>query len=241
MEQSNHSLKDKVAKLAEENTELKEILNKEKAIKMKESVAKTKPATNDLEMQLEILVKNLIGESILAANVELCKETRNEGSNVCSYVGKLDNLTKIDNQVQQSVSQEYQNQNVIKKITELEQADVYLQETNKIMNEKLSYIEAIVNQSQVNNENTRKQLSNVQKSLTEIEDDLMKVTTAFKNAELLANNAAGEHEHQGSHKMSPEENTTDFYGTNHFVSFITHIKIWCQSCNNSIQCNLIII
>ena len=158
MEQSNHSLKDKVAKLAEENTELKEILNKEKTIKMKESVAKTKPATNDLEMQLEILVKNLIGESILAANVELCKETRNEGSNVCSYVGKLDNLTKIDNQVQQSVSQEYQNQNVIKKITELEQADVYLQETNKIMNEKLSYIEAIVNQFQVSNENTRKQL-----------------------------------------------------------------------------------
>ena len=159
MEQSNQSLKDKVAKLAEENTELKEILNKEKTIKMKESDAKTKPATNDLEMQLEILVKNLIGESILAANVELCKETRNEGSNVCSYVGKLDNLTKIDNQVQQSVSQEYQNfnENFIKKITELEQADVYLQETNKIMNEKLSYIEAIVNQSQVSiNENEYK-------------------------------------------------------------------------------------
>ena len=96
LEQSNHSLQDKVAKLAEENAELKEILHKEKTIKMKESDAKTKAATNDLEMQLEILVKNLIGESILAANVELCKETRNEGSNVCSYVGKLDNITKID-------------------------------------------------------------------------------------------------------------------------------------------------
>ena len=237
LEQSNHSLQDKVAKLAEENAELKEILNKEKTLKMKESDAKTKPVTNDLEMQLEILVKNLIGESILAANVELCKETRNEGSNVCSYVGKLDNITKIDNQIQQSASQEYQNfnENFIKKITELEQADVYLQETNKIMNEKLSYIEAIVNQSQVSNENTRKQLLNVQKSLTEIENDLMQVTTAFKNAKLLANDAAGEHEHQGSHRMSSEENTTDFYvNTKHFVSFITHIKIWCQSCNNNI-------
>ena len=111
LEQSNHSLQDKVAKLAEENAELKEILQKEKTIKMQESDAKTKPATNDLEMQLEILVKNLIGESILAANVELCKETRHEGSNVCSYVGKLDNITKIDNQIQQSVSQEYQNLN----------------------------------------------------------------------------------------------------------------------------------
>ena len=237
LEQSNHSLQDKVAKLAEENAELKEILQKEKTIKMQESDAKTKPATNDLEMQLEILVKNLIGESILAANVELCKETRNEGSNVCSYVGKLDKVTKIENQVQQSVSQEYQNlnENFTKKITELEQADVYLQETNKIMNEKLSYIEAIVNQSQVSNENTRKQLLNVQKSLTEIENDLMQVTTAFKNAKLLANDAAGEHEHQGSHRMSSEENTTDFYvNTKHFVSFITHIKIWCQSCNNNI-------
>ena len=162
---------------------------------MKESDAKTKPATNDLEMQLEILVKNLIGESILAANVELCKETRNEGSNVCSYVGKLDNITKIDNQIQQSASQEYQNfnENFIKKITELEQADVYLQETNKIMNEKLSYIEAIVNQSQVSNENTRKQLLNVQKSLTEIENDLMQVTTAL-NAKFPANDPAGDHQ-----------------------------------------------
>ena len=63
----------------------------------------------------------------------------------------------------------------------------------------------------------------------------MQVTTAFKNAKLLANDAAGENEHQGSHRMSSEENTTDFFvNTKHFVSFITHMKILCQSCNNII-------
>ena len=55
MEQSNHSLQDKVAKLAKENAKLKEIVNKEKTIKMKESDTKTKPLTKDLEMQLKIL------------------------------------------------------------------------------------------------------------------------------------------------------------------------------------------
>ena len=55
MEQSNHSLQDKVAKLAKENAKLKEIVNKEKTIKMKESDTKTKPLTKDLEMHLKIL------------------------------------------------------------------------------------------------------------------------------------------------------------------------------------------
>ena len=78
------------------------------------------------------------------------------------------------------------------------------------MNEKSSYIEAIVNQSQVSiNENTRKQLLNVQKLKMIWFDDLMQVTTAFQNAKLLANDTAAEH--QGNHKMSSEENTTDFY------------------------------
>ena len=55
MEQSNHSLQDKVAKLAKENAKLKEIVNKEKTIKMKESDTKTKPLIKHLEMQLKIL------------------------------------------------------------------------------------------------------------------------------------------------------------------------------------------
>ena len=53
----------------------------------------------------------------------------------------------------------------------------------------------------------------------------MQVTTAFQNAKLLANDTAAEH--QGNHKMSSEENTTDFYvNTKHFVSCInTYIAI----------------
>ena len=56
MEQSNHSLQDKVAKLAKENAKLKEIVNKEKTIKMKESDTKTKPLRKDKSSYIEAIV-----------------------------------------------------------------------------------------------------------------------------------------------------------------------------------------
>lgn len=76
-----------------------------------------------------------------------------------------------------------------KKICQLEQADLYLQETNKLMNDKLSAFESMLKISSCSNDDTRQQLLAMQESLELIKYDIQcSGKTAMENYQLLTKN-----------------------------------------------------
>ena len=102
-----------------------------------------------------------------------------EESSRKSYIENLTNPKTNEEQFQKSGDKD--NEVFDKKICQLEQADLYLQETNKLMNEKLSAFESMLKISSCSNDETRQQLLAMQESLELIKYDIQCSETSMEN------------------------------------------------------------